>query len=278
MATFLESVVAQGGTKKYVMGILNLTPDSFFDGGRYNNTVKAVERALQLQEQGADIIDVGAQSTAPGSVRITAQEEKSRLLPALCEILREVRVPVSVDTYFPQVAFAALEKGAAAVNDVSGELNPELIRAIAGSGADWFVMHTGSTGGADAANGEADYPRGVCADVREFFEKALEAAALCSLPAARVCLDPGIGFGKSREDDLRLLAAPQSIKIRGSALLYGASRKRVTRLYGAKDGGLYGSLALHTAAMLSGCDIVRVHDVEQTVTCARFAQELLTRR
>lgn len=203
-----------------VMGILNVTPDSFSDGGRYASPEKALEHALEMQAQGAGILDVGAQSTRPGHVPISPEEEWARLEPVLDRLRGRIRIPISVDTYYPSVAKAALVSGADILNDVSGDLHNGMMELAAETGAGLVVMHAG--GGADDVGAAgAD----VVETVRRFFEKALARAAEAGLGRNRLCLDPGIGFGKTREGDRRLVSSlPRLMQgLPDMAVLVGAS-------------------------------------------------------
>jgi dihydropteroate synthase len=261
------------GRRTLVMGILNLTPDSFSDGGLYKDAPSALKRAREIAAEGADLLDVGAESTRPGHVPLSPEEELRRLLPVL-EALGDFPIPVSVDTYHPSVARAALAKGAAIVNDVSGVLSPEMAAVVREAGAGWIVMHTG---GGDASH-PAEYPDGdVVRAVRLFFEESGELARALGIPDAALCLDPGIGFGKTNEQNLRLLREVAAYRPKDRALLVGASRKRVVgTACGEADPQkrLAGTLAAHTAAIAGGADLLRVHDVAASVQAARVADAI----
>ena len=256
-------------TRPYVMGILNVTPDSFSDGGRYCSPELALARGLELQAQGADVIDLGGQSTRPGFTVVPWQEEWNRLKDVLPLLLRELDVPLSVDTFYPQVAEKALAAGAHIVNDVTG-FGKEMLRAAAGSGCGCVVnCPLGGQGGE------------VLAATRRFFQTRLEDAARLGFSQEQLCFDPGVGFGTDYEEDLALLANAGSLRVGGCALLVGASRKRVTARGGggenaplALEDRLAPTLAAHTAAALSGADFLRAHDVKEAVTAARMAGAL----
>ena len=260
------------GKKTYVMGILNYTPDSFSDGGMYFTPEKALEHTLKMQEQGADIIDIGANSTRHDAKILGAAEEKERLLPVLEAICGKVGAAVSVDTFYPVCARAALEAGADIINDVSGVFNPETAKLAAQYGAGYIVMHN-PCGAAEVS----EYPDGVVADLRKFFVDALELAAKFGLPKEQLCLDPGFGFGKSYEDNLEILRNLQWLKFKGVALLAAGSRKRfIGTASGEEKSALRdsGTVAAHTAAIAGGADIIRVHDVFSGVQGARVADEI----
>lgn len=260
------------GKKTYVMGILNYTPDSFSDGGLYFTPEKALEHALKMQEQGADIIDIGANSTRPDAVILGAAEEKERIIPALEAICGKVTAAVSVDTFYPACAEAALKAGADIINDVSGVFNPETAKLAAKYGAGYVVMHNPCGSAA-----VSEYPDGVVADLRKFFVDALELAAKFGLPKEQLCLDPGFGFGKSYEDNLEIFRNLQWLKFKGVALLAAGSRKRfIGTASGEENAALRdsGTVAAHTAAIAGGADIIRVHDVFSGVQGARVADEI----
>ena len=236
--------------KPIIMGIINVTPDSFSDGGDYYNAESAVAHALEHIENGADILDFGAQSTRPGHVAISADEEIQRLTPVLEKIKPLCNLPISVDTYYPEVAAEVIELGADIINDVSGVINPEMARIIKQSGAGWVIMHNGD-GGVD--------------EVRSFFDNSINECKRLGIDQAQLCLDMGIGFGKTRPQDLELIAGIKHYKRQGYPLLLGTSRKRVIGEYSAQaepKKRIYGNIAADTAAVFGGADIFRVHDVK----------------
>ena len=251
-------------TRTYIMGILNVTPDSFSDGGRYLDPRAAIARGLQMAEEGADILDIGGQSTRPGAALVSPQEEWARLEPVLGPLARETGLPVSVDTFYPQVARRALEAGACILNDVTG-FGPEMLQVAAAWDCGCVVMDCASTGG------------DVCQKVRDFFLDRLRAARAAGIGEERLCFDPGVGFGKTMEENLTLIAHVERAKLPGRAFLLGASRKRVT---GFPCGDppfsqrLPATLAAHTAAVLGGADILRAHDVKEAVQAAKMADAL----
>ncbi len=262
------------GRRTWVMGILNVTPDSFSDGGRFFDPERAVRRAAQIREEGADILDIGAQSTRPGHIPVSPEEEWRRLEPVLKALKGVAGLPISVDTYYPQVARRALGSGAAIINDVSGRIHPEMFGVVAEYGAGYIAMHTGRGGDADRL---AEYPYGVTADVRQFFADVCRELQRCGVAQDHICLDPGIGFGKTQEQNLELLRDFSQVRINGCALLAGASRKRVVAIpSGERDPmrRMPGTLAAHTVAIAGGADIIRVHDVRQSVQAARVADAI----
>lgn len=263
------------GKKTYIMGILNITPDSFSDGGLWNDPEKAAKHTLEMIEAGADIIDIGAQSTRPGHVEISADEEIERL-GAVFEVLKDIEVPVSVDTYYPEAAEFVLKRGAAIINDVSGVFNPKMADVVKKYDAGWIVMHTGG-GTADVV---PHYSEGIVENVKNFFEYMLDQCQKAGIDRSNICLDPGIGFGKSYEDNLELLGRMAELKTPENALLAGASRKRVigtaTGVERA-DKRLIGTVAAHCACMAGGADIIRVHDVAESVESARMCDAVYRR-
>lgn len=253
-------------TRTYIMGILNVTPDSFSDGGRYLEPAAAVARALEMQAQGADLIDIGGQSTRPGYSAVSPEEEWERIAPVLPAVVEATGLPVSVDTFYPWVAERALKAGASVLNDVTG-FGPEMLEVAARSNCGCVVMDPGDHPGSED----------IFARTKSFFQNRLEAAQAAGIAPQRLCFDPGIGFGKTLEENLALIAHVERVKVPGCALLMAASRKRVT---GAVCGNppfeerLPATLAAHTAAVLGGADLLRVHDVKEAVQAARMADAL----
>ena len=263
-AVFQAGVFSLPLNRTYVMGILNVTPDSFSDGGKYLDPAQAVARALEMKAQGADILDIGGQSTRPGFSPISPEEEWQRIAPVLPAVVKETGLPVSVDTFYPWVAQRALEAGASILNDVTG-FGEEMLQVAAGSSCGCVVMDPGGEGG------------DVFARTKGFFLDRLQAAEQLGIPRQRLGFDPGIRFGKTLEENLALIAHVERVKVEGCAFLMAASRKRVT---GAVCGNppfeqrLPATLAAHTAAILGGADMVRVHDVKEAVQAANMADAL----
>jgi dihydropteroate synthase len=259
------------GPGPFLMGIVNATPDSFSDGGRFLEPAAAIDRALRLADEGADAVDVGGESTRPGAPPVPEAEELRRVVPVV-EALRARRfpLPVSVDTTKPGVARAALAAGADLVNDVSCLADPALARAAAEAGAPLVLMHTRGTP-ADMAS--RTVYGDVVAEVARELEAALGRAEAAGLPRARVILDPGIGFAKTAAQSLALLARLPELRSLGRPLLVGPSRKS---FIGAATGAaleerLPGTLAAVAAAVLAGAEWVRVHDVGAARQAARLA-------
>ncbi|MBQ2774830.1 MAG: dihydropteroate synthase [Clostridia bacterium] len=255
-----------------VCGILNITPDSFSDGGLWDEPKKALERACEMQAQGADIIDVGAQSTRPGAQLLSAWEEKKRLVPVL-ELLREkITVPISVDTFYPKCAETALENGASIINDVSGQVSDDMARVVSSWGAGWIIMHNPAD-----ANTDMVYDKGVVEAVSNFFLSAANKAESFGIPRESLCFDIGVGFAKNYEDNLKLIKEIGRTRVEGSALMSAVSRKRVIGIASGEQVAAKrdaGTVAAHTASILGGADIIRVHDVFSAVQAARVADAI----
>ncbi|HEX5600755.1 MAG TPA: dihydropteroate synthase [Hyphomicrobiaceae bacterium] len=248
------------------MGILNVTPDSFSDGGRYFEPGKAVAHARDMAAQGADIIDIGAESTRPyGSpVPVSADDEKTRLATVLPAVVA-IGVPVSIDTIKASIVAWALDQGAAIVNDVWGlQRDPDMAPLVAKRGAPVIVMHNRES---------ADPGIDIVADVNNFFSRSLEIAASAGIPRERIVLDPGIGFGKTPEQSITCIARLAEFKRFGLPMLVGASRKRFisTVTPSTPDERIGGSISAHLLAVEKGAAIIRAHDVAETVQALRVA-------
>lgn len=255
-----------------VMGILNVTPDSFSDGGQYDTPERAAARAREMVTEGAAIVDIGAQSTRPGAQFLSAEEEWARLAPCLAAVTAAVTVPISVDTFYPVVAERALLAGAHIINDVSGGEHNGMLGVAAAHGAGIVCMRTGDVNDRSAA------PDEIVAEMHDYTHRIAVAAVVAGVSMDALCLDIGIGFGSSTEGDLALIAHLQEFAKRGGfPLLVGASRKRVVREV-CGDDLLVGSAVLHTAAMLNGARIVRAHDVAATVAAARGVAALMPQK
>lgn len=261
--------------RTYIMGILNVTPDSFFDGGQWNSPEKAVEHALKMQEDGADIIDIGAQSTRPGSTLLSEDEELEIIKKYIPAVTSAVNVPVSVDTFYPKVAEYCLENGAKIINDVSSKMDREMAFVVKKHNAGWIVMHTGNA----SASQEADYSKcgGVVNDVLAFFDKAEKIAAEYSISRENICFDMGFGFGKSHFDNLELLRNIDKLKSPERALLTALSCKRLVKNETGADGydRVFGTLAADTLAIAGGTDFIRVHHVKEACLAAKMTDAVV---
>nr|WP_253899636.1 dihydropteroate synthase [Corallococcus carmarthensis] len=253
------------GTRTYLMGVVNVTPDSFSDGGRFPDASSAVEHALKLVDAGADILDVGGESTRPGSLPVSVDEELSRILQVVEGIKRRSTVPISVDTMKAAVAKEALKAGAHLINDVTGfHSDPALAGVVAAAGAACCLMHTqGMPNTMQQAPQYAD----VVGEVMDYLEEGMFQATEAGIPRERILVDPGIGFGKTLEHNLFLLRRLEELRGLGQPLLVGTSRKSfLGRLTGGKGpqerlAATLGSVA--AMAVLGGADVVRVHDVAE---------------
>ena len=256
-----------------VMGVLNVTPDSFSDGGRFIEPLTAIEQARRLVAEGADLLDIGAESTRPygGAVPVPIEEEIHRLAPVL-PVAVALGVPVSIDTMKAKVAAWALASGAAIVNDVWGlQRDGDLPRVCADFGVPVIIMHNRES---------ADPSIDIMADIAAFFSRSLDIAARAGIAPHNIVLDPGIGFGKTPEQSITAIARLAGLKSFGLPLLVGASRKRfIDRILPAPpDRRLGGSIAAHLVAVMGGAAIIRAHDVAETVQALRVAAAIESAR
>jgi len=252
-----------------VMGVLNVTPDSFSDGGLYMDKGKAVARARQMVEEGADVIDVGGESTRPYSSETAVEEEERRVVPVIEELASRLEVPVSVDTRHHEVAIAALDAGAEIVNDVSGLRDPRMTEAVARHRAGTVIMHMlGEPGDMQEKPSYED----VVGDIALFLDERLKGAEGNGVDPRSILLDPGIGFGKTLDHNLQIIVRLQEFRCLGRGLLIGASRKSfIGKVLGQEVGGRKeGSLAIASIAMMNGASVVRAHDVRETKMVARM--------
>jgi dihydropteroate synthase len=260
----LSALLALG--RPLVMGILNVTPDSFSDGGRFLDPAAAIDHAGVMAEQGADIIDIGAESTRPygGAKPVSAEDERARLAPVLPAVVK-LGLPVSVDTIKAGTAAWALDQGAAIVNDVWGlQRDPDMAKLVAARNVPVIVMHN-----REAADEKLD----IIAEVVAFFARSLDIAARAGIAHDKIVLDPGIGFGKTAEQSIICLGRLSEFKRFGLPLLVGASRKRFINAVtpAPPDERIGGSISAHLMAVENGAAIVRVHDVAETVQALRVA-------
>jgi dihydropteroate synthase len=249
-----------------VMGVVNVTPDSFSDGGRFLDPRAAIAQARRLAAEGADILDIGAESTRPygGAVRVTGEEERARLATVLPEVIA-LGWPVSIDTMKAAIAAWAIDLGAAIVNDVWGlQRDPDMARVVAERGVPVILMHN-----REAADAAID----IVADVTAFFERSLDIAARAGIARERIALDPGIGFGKTPQQSITCIARLSAFRTFGLPLLVGASRKRFIHTITPSEPmeRIGGSLAAHLLAVENGAAIVRAHDVGPTVQALAVA-------
>jgi dihydropteroate synthase len=256
------------------MGIVNVTPDSFSDGGKYESTEKAVEHALKLVEEGADILDIGGESTRPGATPVSLDDELDRVVPVIEQLSKLTQVPLSIDTYKPQVMQAALDAGADLINDVRALQEPGALEIAARSTAGVCLMHMQGLPATMQLDPQYD---DVVAEVRAFLTERMAAAEAAGISRSRIVLDPGFGFGKRTEHNIALLQGLPEILSLGRPLLVGLSRKSVL---GQITGGdvyvrLHASLAASVISVMKGARIVRVHDVKATADALKVAAAVL---
>lgn len=256
------------------MGVLNVTPDSFSDGGRYFDPGRAIEHAHRLVEQGAAIIDIGGESTRPGAPPVDTEDELRRVLPVIRAVAMKVSVPVSVDTFKPDVMRAAVEEGATLINDVRALQSPGALAAAASTRAGVCLMHM--QGEPRTMQIEPRYVD-VVQEVRDFLKGRLEDCVRGGIRRERIAIDPGFGFGKTLQHNLALLNGLRELTDLGVPVLAGLSRKAMlgTILGKPADQRLHGSLALAVIAVLKGARIIRAHDVAETVDAVRVATAVL---
>ena len=263
------------GERTLVMGILNVTPDSFSDGGLYNNPDAAAARALEIERMGADILDIGGESTRPGSEGVSAQEEMRRVIPVLEKLRGRLKIPLSIDTSKLEVAEAAAYQGAEIINDVTGlRTDPRLAEFAAHRKLPLILMHMR---GEPRTMQKQPFARDVIRDVATGLRKSIGAARRAGVAKSEIVLDPGIGFGKSIEQNFELLARLPELARLGFPLLLGTSRKNfIGKLLGGvpQNERVWGTAATVTASILGGAHIVRVHDVAEMVQVVRIADAL----
>lgn len=256
------------GHRTYIMGILNVTPDSFSDGGRFQDADAALRHAEEMIRDGADILDVGGESTRPGHVQVSEEEEIRRVVPVIRRLKEQFDIPVSIDTYKSRVARAALDAGADLVNDIWGlKYDRELAGVIAEYGVPCCLMHNRE---------KAEY-KAFIPEVLEDLRESVGLAEAAGISGERIILDPGIGFGKTYEMNLEMLRHLQELKSLGYPILLGTSRKSVIGLTLdlPADQREEGTLVTTVLGIQSGCSFVRVHDVKANVRAARMTEAIL---
>lgn len=257
-----------------LMGIINVTPDSFTDGGKYINPDKAVEHGLKLAGEGADILDIGGQSTRPGAERVSVKEELNRVMPVVSTLCRLSSVPISIDTFEPSVVEEALAAGVEAINDITAFTDPQMLKLAVASGCGVCAMHMQGT---PQSMQEGPQYEDVVVDVLKFLRERRDALLAAGIDPARIALDPGIGFGKTKEHNIALLANAWRLHALDCPVLIGHSRKRfISQMPGLKNAGvadeltpqrftvdrLPGTIGAALALARQGVQILRVHDVE----------------
>lgn len=271
------------GKKTYVMGILNVTPDSFFDGGKYFSLYDAVNHALRMQNEGADIIDIGGQSTRPGAKEISVEEEKKRVIPVIEKLIRKIKIPISIDTYRSEIAKEALKLGAKMVNDVTAlRGDKKLAQIISHYNVPICLMHMK---GEPKNMQENPSYKDVVKEISNFLKERSDFAISCGIKKDKIIIDPGLGFGKRTgkgiEDNCEILRRLSEFKNLGYPIMIGPSRKTFIGNVCGKDvqlpvnERLEGSLAAACIAVLNGADIVRVHDVKETRRCLDLIDSII---
>lgn len=258
-----------------VMGILNVTPDSFSDGGLYANTDAAVEHAVCLVEDGADVIDIGGESSRPHAEPVPLEEELSRVIPVIKSLSGRIEVPISIDTYKREVVRAALDAGAGIINDISGLSDPDMRALVAERKVPSIIMHMQGT---PQTMQEHPVYEDLIPDVMKFLRERIESAVEAGLPEEFIIIDPGIGFGKTAEHNLEILRNLADFKSIGRPILIGTSRKA---FIGKALGGippterLFGTAATVALSIANGANIIRVHDVKEMAQVARMADVMV---
>ncbi len=257
-----------------IMGILNITPDSFSDGGRFSNSDEAIAHGIKMANQGAAIIDIGPESSRPGSERICAAEQIKRATPVIERLCDQVAIPISVDTYESKVAAAAIYAGASIINDITAGSDPGMFKLAAARDVPIVLMHM--KGSPDNMQKNPTYDN-VVAEVLEFLLGRADAAMKAGIKRERIILDPGIGFGKTTEHNLALIASLKRFVNTGFAVVLGASRKRfigqITGRYVPAE-RMAGTISTTIAAMNAGVQIVRVHDVPENIDAIKVSMEI----
>ena len=268
------------GKRTLVMGVLNVTPDSFSDGGKFFSPEVAIEHALAMELEGADLVDIGGESTRPDSTGISAQEELARVLPLFEGLRGRIKIPISIDTRRAEVAEAAIQTGAQIINDISGlKHDPRIAKVAAKYSVPLILMHMR---GEPKTMQRGPFARDVMKDVTQGLRASLAKARRAGVAKSQIVLDPGIGFGKSFSQNYELLQKLPQLAQLGYPLLIGTSRKGFLGATLAKDGKpapaeerIWGTAATVTASILGGAHIVRVHDVPEMVQVARAADFVL---
>ncbi len=252
------------GSRTLIMGILNVTPDSFSDGGHYNSVGQALNHAILMVKEGADIIDVGGESTRPGSDEVESKEEIKRVVPVIQELKRFINKPISIDTYKASVAEAALEAGANVVNDVWGlQRDPEIASVVAKYNVPVIVMHN---------QYNTEYDNDIIDSMIEFFKKSIAIAHEAGIKNEMIILDPGIGFGKSSDQNLEVMRRLDELQVLGYPILLGISRKSIigNTIDVPTHDRLEGTIALNAIGIQMGAEIIRVHDIKENVKAAKM--------
>jgi dihydropteroate synthase len=264
--------------KGLIMGVLNVTPDSFSDGGNFFAGQKAIERGLAMAAEGADIVDVGGESTRPGAEPIAAEEELRRVIPVIEELRAKIEIPISIDTSKSDVARAAIRAGASIVNDVTGGRGDEgMLSLVAETNSAFIIMHMQG-----APRTMQNQPRyvDVVSEIADFFLQQYARAIGCNIDPMAIAFDPGIGFGKTLDHNLELLAHLKQLRVHERPLVIGVSRKSfLAKLIDSPDrrDRLAPAVALTSLLWTRGADVFRVHDVKENVSALRVSEAILRR-
>ena len=266
----------QLGKRTKIMGVLNLTPNSFSNDGIYKDPQRAKEAVFKMVEQGADIIDIGGQSTRPGAQSISVDEELARVLPVIREISKKIKIPLSIDTTKSEVAHAALAEGASVVNDISGlKFDPQMADVIALFGAGCILMHIKGTPQTMQQN---PYYASLIEEIIDSLRNSVSKACAAGIDKRKIVIDPGIGFGKTTEHNLEIIKRLKEFSSLNLPILIGTSRKSLIGnvLNVPVEKRLMGTAATVAAAIFNGAHIIRVHDVGEMVQVARMVDAILT--
>lgn len=257
------------GTKTYVMGILNVTPDSFSDGGQFVDVDKAIEHAKEMVQLGADILDIGGESTRPGSAEVDAEEELRRVLPVIERLVKEVNVPISVDTYKASVAEKVLEAGAHVINDVWGlQRDLDMASVVAKYNAPVIIMHNQKG---------TEYSKDIMKAICDFFVKSINMALEAGVKKENIILDPGIGFGKTPEQNMIVMSRLGELNDLGYPVLLGTSRKSMIGkiLDLPANERVEGTVATSVMGVVQGVDIIRVHDIKENLRAVKVTDVIV---
>ena len=258
--------------KTYIMGVLNITPDSFSDGGLYFDKSVAIKRAIQMVEDGADIIDIGGESTRPGSESITTDEELRRTIPVIEALTREIKVPISIDTYKSQVAMAALDSGASMVNDISGlRFDPKMSEVVSEYKVPVVIMHIK---GRPKDMQQNPVYEALVPEIMDYFRASISIAKQSDISDGKIIIDPGIGFGKTPEHNLTIINNLREFTSLEKPILIGPSRKAfIGKILGdvPVTDRLEGTAAAVAISIMNGANMIRVHDVKEMVKVAKIA-------
>lgn len=257
------------GARTYIMGILNVTPDSFYDGGKFSVFDSAIGHALRMAEEGADIIDIGGESTRPGYIEVSEEEELERVIPLITELVKVLEIPVSIDTSKAAVAGEAVRAGASMINDVWGfKRDPDIASVAADAGVFCCLMHN---------RDNTDY-NDLITEIKTELKESIDIALSAGVSGRKIIIDPGIGFGKTIEQNLEVMARLSEFRGMGYPLLLGTSRKSMigVSLDLPASERLEGTIATSVIGIYSGCSIIRVHDIKENIRAARMTDIILS--